>query len=74
MEMEIRDIPDHLKIKASDLPKMSKHLEENQQGVANIIASLGPELYDDFDEAEEKSFQELQAVSTEAPVAILTDE
>jgi hypothetical protein len=42
--------------------------------VANIIASLGPELYDDFDEAEEKSFQELQAVSTEAPVAILTDE
>jgi hypothetical protein len=56
-EQDIRDIPDNLLLKRDDLPKISKHLEQNQQGVSDAIASLGEELYPslfDIDEEEEE--------------------
>lgn len=54
LTQEIRDIPDHLLIQRADLPKVSKHLENNQEAVADAIASLGVELYPSLFEIDEE--------------------
>lgn len=52
LEVDVKDVPDHLLIKETDLPKAIKGKDENQKGVADIMASLGT-IYKPFKERAE---------------------
>lgn len=53
LQQDIPEVPEHLRIKETDLPKIIKDNHGNQVGIADILASLG-DLYEWPDDAEDK--------------------